>query len=111
MGSHILQGKRVAFVTNNSTKSRKQYLQKFNNLSFEGVREEDIFCTASVAATYLRDILKLEGKVYLLGMEGTQEELQKAGLEFIGHGVGFYQCHVFLNFSLIYVPVYHLVML
>ena len=40
-----------------------------------------------MAATYLRDILKLKGKVYLLGMEGMEEELQKAGLEFIGQGV------------------------
>ena len=53
-----------------------------------------MFCTASVAAVYLREILKLEGKVYLLGVGGMQEELQKAGLEFIGHGVGFLQFHL-----------------
>ena len=84
----------MAFVTNNSTKSRKQYLQKFHDLGFEGVREEDVFCTASVAAVYLRDILKLEGKVYLLGGVGMEEELQKAGLEFTGHGVGSPWCVV-----------------
>lgn len=75
------------FVTNSSRKSRREFHERFNNQGFEGVREEDIFCTASVAATYLRDILKLEGKVYLLGMKGMEEELQKAGLEFIGQGV------------------------
>ena len=49
----------------------------FNDLGFEGVREEDVFCTASVAAVYLREILKLEGKVYLLGVGGMQKELQE----------------------------------
>ena len=77
------------FVTNNSTKSRQQYLQKFIKLGFEGIKEEDVVCTSSVAAVYLRDIVKLKGKVYLLGVEGVQEELQKAGLEFTGPGVSF----------------------
>ena len=66
----------------------------FNDLGFEAVREEDVFCTASVAALYLREILKLEGKVYLLGVGGMQEELQKAGLEFIGHGIWSYITHM-----------------
>ena len=77
----------MLFVTNSSRKSRRQFHDRFNNRGFKGVREEDVFCTASVAAVYLREILKLEGKVYLLGERGMQEELQKAGLEFIGHGV------------------------
>ena len=77
----------MLFVTNSSRKSRRQFHERFTNLSFEGVREEDVFCTASVAAVYLRDILKLEGKVYLLGGVGMEEELQKAGLEVTGHGV------------------------
>ena len=52
-------------------------MRGFNDLGFEGVREEDVFCTASVAAVYLREILKLEGKVYHLSVGGMQEELQE----------------------------------
>ena len=77
----------MLFVTNSSRKSRRQFHERFVKLGFEGIKEEDVICTSSVAAVYLRDILKLKGKVYLLGMEGMEEELQKAGLEYTGHGV------------------------
>ncbi|GMP30993.1 hypothetical protein CsSME_00005395 [Camellia sinensis var. sinensis] len=51
----LLQGKRLVFVTNNSTKSRKQYGKKFEALGLN-VSEEEIFASSFVAAAYLKSI-------------------------------------------------------
>lgn len=46
-------GKRVFFVTNNSTKSRKGYLGKFQSLGLESTKAEEIFSSSFAAAAYL----------------------------------------------------------
>ncbi|XP_070560766.1 glycerol-3-phosphate phosphatase-like [Ptychodera flava] len=79
------KGKKIFFVTNNSTKSRKQYMQKFTSLGFE-VYEEEIVCTAFAAAAYLKYGLKYEGKVYLMGSAGMEEELELMGYQHTGTG-------------------------
>ncbi|CAL8999960.1 unnamed protein product, partial [Prunus brigantina] len=47
--------KRLVFVTNNSTKSRKQYGKKFETLGLN-VNEEEIFASYFAAAAYLKSI-------------------------------------------------------
>ncbi|XP_074296585.1 uncharacterized protein LOC141626898 isoform X1 [Silene latifolia] len=49
------KGKRLVFVTNNSTKSRKQYGNKFESLGII-VSEEEIFSSSFAAAAYLQSI-------------------------------------------------------
>ncbi|KAF2286399.1 hypothetical protein GH714_016819 [Hevea brasiliensis] len=49
------RGKRLVFVTNNSTKSRKQYGKKFETLGLN-VTEEEIFASSFAAAAYLKSI-------------------------------------------------------
>ncbi|KAK8939527.1 hypothetical protein KSP40_PGU017143 [Platanthera guangdongensis] len=49
------KGKRLVFVTNNSTKSRKQYGKKFETLGLN-VNEEEIFASSFAAAAYLKSI-------------------------------------------------------
>ncbi|CAN1301191.1 Phosphoglycolate phosphatase 1B, chloroplastic [Linum perenne] len=49
------RGKRLVFVTNNSTKSRKQYGKKFETLGLS-VSEEEIFASSFAAAAYLKSI-------------------------------------------------------
>ncbi|CAL5364996.1 unnamed protein product [Camellia sinensis] len=49
------KGKRLVFVTNNSTKSRKQYGKKFETLGLN-VGEEEIFASSFAAAAYLKSI-------------------------------------------------------
>ncbi|PWA59358.1 hypothetical protein CTI12_AA392070 [Artemisia annua] len=51
---HVL-GNRLIFVTNNSTKSRRRYGEKFETLGLS-VNEEEIFASSCVAAAYLRSI-------------------------------------------------------
>jgi phosphoglycolate phosphatase len=48
-------GKRLVFVTNNSTKSRKQYAKKFDSLGLN-VAEEEIFASSFAAAAYLKSV-------------------------------------------------------
>lgn len=73
-------GKRVFFVTNNCTRPRDNYVQKFNRLGFTDVAEEEIFSSAYCSAAYLRDVAKVQGKVFVIGCNGVLKELQDAGV-------------------------------
>ncbi|KAJ3675409.1 hypothetical protein LUZ60_004451 [Juncus effusus] len=78
------KGKRLVFVTNNSTKSRKQYGKKFETLGLT-VNEEEIFASSFAAAAYLQSIdFPKDKKVYVIGEEGIQKELELAGFQYIG---------------------------
>lgn len=77
-------GKRLLFVTNNSSKSRAQYVAKFQGLGLD-VRAEEIVSSSYTAAAYLASIgfgqrLHPGKRVLLLGSAGMAEELSAAGL-------------------------------
>ncbi|XP_052422602.1 chronophin-like [Carassius gibelio] len=74
------RGKRVFFVTNNCTRPRENYVQKFSRLGFTDVAEDEIFSSAYCSAAYLRDVARLEGKVYVIGCGGVMKELRDAGV-------------------------------
>ena len=78
-------GKKIFFVTNNSTKSRKGYKGKFTSLGLE-VEPEEIFSSSFAAAAYLEQTkFKETGKkVYIVGEVGIQEELDLIGVPHIG---------------------------
>jgi 4-nitrophenyl phosphatase/phosphoglycolate phosphatase len=81
-------GKKIFFVTNNSTKSRKGYLGKFKGLGLETVEAEEIFSSSFAAAAYL-DQTKFKDtgkKVYVIGEVGITEELDLIGVPWIGAG-------------------------
>ncbi|XP_062226025.1 phosphoglycolate phosphatase 1A, chloroplastic-like [Phragmites australis] len=78
------KGKRLVFVTNNSTKSRKQYGKKFETLGLS-VDEEEIFASSFAAAAYLQSIdFPEDKKVYVIGEEGILKELELAGFQYLG---------------------------
>ncbi|KAF6823434.1 4-nitrophenylphosphatase [Colletotrichum musicola] len=80
------RGKRTVFVTNNSTKSRQEYLKKFTSLGIPS-DVEDIFGSAYSSAVYVSRILDLpEGKrkVFVIGEAGIEAELRAEGVDFIG---------------------------
>lgn len=79
------KGKAVYFVSNNSSKSRVEYLEKFKLLDFEA-HENEVFPSGYVAAYYLKHMMQLQGKVYLLGMPGFGHELDLQGIRYIGPG-------------------------
>ena len=81
-------GKKIFFVTNNSTKSRKGYLGKFQSLGLDGVAAEEIFSSSFAAAAYLEQSkFKDTGKkVYIIGEVGIEEELDLIGVPWVGGG-------------------------
>lgn len=78
------KGKKLVFVTNNSTKSRRQYANKFQSLGIS-VTQDEIFSSAFAAAMYLKvNNFPREKKVYALGGEGIVEEVELAGYTALG---------------------------
>lgn len=77
-------GKRLVFVTNNSTKSRAGYLSKFTSLGLT-VSAEEIYSSSYAAAAYLKSIdFPADKKVYVVGEAGILEELDNVGIKHCG---------------------------
>lgn len=77
-------GKRLIFVTNNSTKSRKGYQGKFTSLGLN-IAPEEIYSSSFAAAAYLEATnFPKDKKVYVVGEVGIQEELDLLGFQHIG---------------------------
>jgi len=78
-------GKKMFFVTNNSTKSRAGYKKKFDGLGLD-VKAEEIFSSSFAAAAYFEQTkFKDSGKkVYVIGEVGIPEELDLIGVPYIG---------------------------
>ena len=78
-------GKKLFFVTNNSTKSRAGYQSKFTSLGLN-VQPEEIFSSSFAAAAYLEQTkFKDTGKkVYIIGEKGISEELDLVGVPWLG---------------------------
>jgi 4-nitrophenyl phosphatase len=80
------KGKRTVFVTNNSTKSRDEYLQKLSKLGIHA-EVDDVFGSSYSSAIYISRILKLppgKNKVFVLGEVGVEKELESEGIPYIG---------------------------
>jgi 4-nitrophenyl phosphatase/phosphoglycolate phosphatase len=79
-------GKKMFFVTNNSTKSRAGYKKKFDSLGLTSVPPEEIFSSSFAAAAYLEQTkFKDSGKkAYIIGEVGIGEELDMIGVDWFG---------------------------
>ncbi|KAG1654950.1 hypothetical protein FOA52_003271 [Chlamydomonas sp. UWO 241] len=75
-------GKKIYFVTNNSTKSRAGYMAKFQALNLKAHTSE-VYGSAYAAAQYLRSKWYRK-KVYVIGEAGLMEEMKAAGITAIG---------------------------
>ncbi|CAK9441051.1 uncharacterized protein LODBEIA_P49200 [Lodderomyces beijingensis] len=78
--------KHVAFVTNNSSKSRCEYLAKFQRLAIENVTLDMIYPTCYSAALEIRDVLHIppKSKIWVLGDHGIEQELANLGYVVMG---------------------------
>lgn len=78
--------KRIVFVTNNSTRTRQQQVEKFHKLGITWVSVDDILTSAYAAAAYLHSSLKLptDKKVYVVGHEGIVDELKRYNYVLLG---------------------------
>ncbi|XP_076664749.1 glycerol-3-phosphate phosphatase-like isoform X2 [Andrena cerasifolii] len=77
-------GKKFFYVTNNSTKTREEFVQKCEILNFKA-STEDVVCTANLSASYLQD-LGFNKKAYIIGPEAIGKELSKVGISHTGVG-------------------------
>ncbi|XP_047582625.1 LOW QUALITY PROTEIN: glycerol-3-phosphate phosphatase-like [Lutra lutra] len=86
------RGKRLGFITNNSSKTREAYAEKLRHLGFGGPTGPgarlEVFGTAYCTALYLRQ--RLAGarvpKAYVLGSEALASELGAVGVACVGVG-------------------------
>ncbi|KAK4886584.1 hypothetical protein RN001_002855 [Aquatica leii] len=72
-------GKKVFFITNNSSKSREEYAIKCKELNFKCDKEE-IISSAYLAADYLKNC-GFNKKVYIVGSTGITQELDNVGIK------------------------------
>ncbi|KAI9806012.1 MAG: hypothetical protein M1833_004419 [Piccolia ochrophora] len=80
------KGKRVVFVTNNSTKSREDYKKKLDALGIPS-KVDEIFGSAYSSAIYISRILALpapRNKVFVMGEAGIESELASESIPYIG---------------------------
>jgi HAD superfamily hydrolase (TIGR01450 family) len=77
-------GKRCYFVTNNSTKTRDEYVKVLANVAGISATKDAVLSSAYAAAVYCRDA-GISKKAYVIGGSGLISELRDvAGLECVG---------------------------
>ncbi|KAI8988677.1 HAD-like domain-containing protein [Pilobolus umbonatus] len=79
------KGKKFFFVTNNSTKSRSSFLDKFKTFGIEAHIEE-IYSSSYATAAYMKNVLNFpdDKKVYIIGEIGIKQELETEGIRSCG---------------------------
>jgi len=83
--SHLQKiGKRIFYVTNNSSSTRKEFVSKCSKHDYPA-SEDNILCTAHLTACYLQDI-DFKKKVYVVGSKAITDELDAVGIKHLGVG-------------------------
>uniref|UniRef100_A0A6B2E4X2 Putative 4-nitrophenylphosphatase n=1 Tax=Phlebotomus kandelakii TaxID=1109342 RepID=A0A6B2E4X2_9DIPT len=77
-------GKKVFFVTNNSTKTRDEFQAKAQALNFNMTRD-GIISTAYLVAQYLKH-RQFDRTAFVVGSQGIVQELDAVGIKNIGFG-------------------------
>lgn len=81
----IREKKRVFYVTNNSTKTKQQFLAKCRKFGFTAT-ENSVCNTSSLSAAYLQTSLLPSKSVYVVGAKSLEEELNNANIANFGAG-------------------------
>ncbi len=84
--NHFLNcGKRVFFITNNSTKTKAGFYEKCRKYGFN-VPANNLFNTSTLAAKYLKRVLPAGKLVYVVGSSALSQELNDENIENFGAG-------------------------
>ncbi|HEY8423228.1 MAG TPA: HAD-IIA family hydrolase [Clostridia bacterium] len=70
--------KKICYLTNNSSKSSEQYLEKLKRLGFDAVKEE-VVTSGKVAADYISRFYKNQS-IYLFGTDELKQEFLSYGI-------------------------------
>jgi len=76
-------GKRIVFVSNNSTRSRRIFVDRFSRFGLD-VSEDEIILATYATARFIANESK-NAKVFTTGEEGLIEELELAGLKVVDY--------------------------
>ncbi|XP_062999234.1 glycerol-3-phosphate phosphatase [Elgaria multicarinata webbii] len=79
-------GKRLCYVTNNSSRTRQAYTEKLRRLGFPPAEPRQVFGSAYCAARYLSRALPPGAAAYVLGGAALSAELEAAGVAHLGAG-------------------------
>ncbi len=71
--------RKVVFLTNNSTKTRKDYVKKMRKFGIEA-SEKEIITSAYAASIYIRENFGEGVYAYVIGEKGLYNELKQAGV-------------------------------
>lgn len=71
----------VVLATNNSSRTRAEYVSKLAQMGIAGIPEAAILTSAIATADYLRERYPAGTRVYVLGMLGIREALTEAGFD------------------------------
>ncbi len=85
----LKKGSKVLFLTNNSTKTRAEYVEKLRGFGVN-VDEKDIITSGYAAALYIKKNYK-NPKVFVIGEEALKKELEWQGVQ-----VGWRDCDIVL---------------
>lgn len=77
------RGKKILFVTNNSTRTPEGFSNKLEGLGI-GVPASLILTSSGATAIYMRDLER--GVVFVVGESGLKEALEREGFEVVGEG-------------------------
>ncbi|KAM9372645.1 glycerol-3-phosphate phosphatase [Phaethornis superciliosus] len=86
LGRLAAAGKRLCYVTNNSSRTREAYTEKLRRLGFPPADTRHVFGSAYCAARYLRQALPPGAAAYVLGSPALAAELEAVGIPPLGHG-------------------------
>ena len=75
------QGKQYIFMTNNSSKSKKSYVEKLTRLGIKAT-EDNIASSVNATTLYLKEH-KPDAKLYLIGTESFKQEMLDEGFDVV----------------------------
>ncbi|KAI5965556.1 uncharacterized protein KGF55_000918 [Candida pseudojiufengensis] len=80
-----VHNKKYTFVTNNSSKSRQQYIEKFKRLGLPDITKESIYPTCYSAALEVKRLnIPIGSKIWCLADDGVKHELEDMGYIALG---------------------------
>jgi len=71
-------GMKIVFTTNNSARTRREYVKMLESVGIEA-KEEEVLTSGYATAVYLSRSTK-RARVYVMGEKGLKEELKRAGI-------------------------------
>lgn len=75
-------GIRWVFATNNSSKTRQQYVQKFGGMGVT-INPNHVMTSAVATGHYMQDAFAAGAPIYVLGADGLHESLTEAGFHIL----------------------------